>query len=65
MNILNSGRFSMGSSGAGILKKLIGKLTRLFHTPFFLKSGNTDYEKKLGNFAISVWVNMQIHAVIK
>lgn len=24
MNILNSGRFSMGSSGAGILKKLIG-----------------------------------------
>lgn len=25
MNILNSGRFSMGSSGAGMLKKLIGK----------------------------------------
>lgn len=24
MNILNSGRFSMGSSGAGILKKMIG-----------------------------------------
>ena len=24
MNILNSGRFSMGSSGAGILKKLLG-----------------------------------------
>ncbi|KAL3853840.1 hypothetical protein ACJMK2_017341 [Sinanodonta woodiana] len=27
MNILNSGRFSMGSSGAGILKKLIGLTT--------------------------------------
>ena len=24
MNILNSGRFSMGSSGAGMLKRLIG-----------------------------------------
>eukprot|EP00057_Strongylocentrotus_purpuratus_P004073 XP_003727954.1 PREDICTED: acyl-CoA dehydrogenase family member 9, mitochondrial [Strongylocentrotus purpuratus] len=27
MNILNSGRFSMGSSGAGMLKKLIGMTT--------------------------------------
>ena len=27
MNILNSGRFSMGSSGAGILKKLISMYT--------------------------------------
>lgn len=25
MNILNSGRFSMGSSSAGMIKKLIGK----------------------------------------
>lgn len=24
MNILNSGRFSMGSSGAGVLKKMMG-----------------------------------------
>ena len=29
MKILNSGRFSMGSSGAGILKKLIGKILYL------------------------------------
>ena len=62
MNILNSGRFSMGSSGAGILKKLIGKLTRPLHT---LKSGNYDYEKRSGNFAILVRANMQIHAVSK
>lgn len=28
MNILNSGRFSMGSAVAGMLKKLIGKYVR-------------------------------------
>lgn len=30
MNILNSGRFSMGSSSAGMIKKLIGKEKKIF-----------------------------------
>lgn len=30
MNILNSGRFSMGSAGAGMIKKLIGE-SKLLH----------------------------------
>ncbi len=29
MKLLNSGRFSVASSGAGVLKKLIGKFQRL------------------------------------
>jgi hypothetical protein len=36
MNILNSGRFSMGSSGAGILKKLISMHDQDNHFNFFL-----------------------------
>ena len=35
MNILNGGRFSMGSSGAGMLKKLIGKLHYVLNVKMF------------------------------
>lgn len=36
MNILNSGRFSMGSSSAGMIKKLIGKTPVLWRLEVFL-----------------------------
>lgn len=45
MNILNSGRFSMGSSGAGILKKLIG------YTADHAIS-RTQFKEKLMNFEL-------------
>jgi len=43
MNILNNGRFSMGSAGAGMIKKLIGEdmiHLQILNTSFKLKSLN-------------------------
>ncbi|KAH3816308.1 hypothetical protein DPMN_117821, partial [Dreissena polymorpha] len=45
MNILNSGRFSMGSSGAGMLKKLIG-----FAAEHAIS--RTQFKEKLMNFGL-------------
>lgn len=36
MNILNNGRFSMGSAGAGVIKKLIGENTPIVHAVLLL-----------------------------
>lgn len=38
MNILNSGRFSMGSASAGMIKKLIGASVKYFYFKFLLKA---------------------------
>lgn len=54
MNILNSGRFSMGSSGAGVLKKLISKYfcKTVFYSLYFsdMRDKPEEYPPSLLNY---------------
>ena len=55
MNILNSGRFSMGSSGAGILKKLISMHDQDNHLNFVLSVSKDRTNNFLFSDNVSIW----------